>query len=129
MLFGKNKGEQFKKDELLEKIASLNQKCLRLEKKFLAKAENGDADINNRLALSCRKSADTLKECADLVSQMLPPRNKHAAKTFESRSRELLHNADETLRECESFDYPITNGILEAIVNDIKIMILDITSI
>lgn len=129
MLFGKSKEKKFDRDGLLERLAALKKKCHRLEKKFASKSELEDSVANDRLALSCRRSADTLEECAELVSQMLPPRGKQKAKDFESKFRELLRRAEETLIECESFDYPVSNGSLEAAVNDLKALVLDITAI
>ena len=129
MLFGRSKGEQFKRDDFLEKITALQEKCSHLEKKFRTKAENDNEDTNNQLAQSCSQAADALKECADLISQMLPPRGKHKAKAFESKFNELLRKADDLARESEIFDYPVANGTLEATVNDLRSLIFDIIEI
>ena len=129
MLFGKKSCNSFNKDDFLAEIQSAEQKCHKLEQKFSAKSTLADLDENTQLALCCKRCADTLNECAELVSQMLPPRDKHKAKVFETKSKDLLLKLMDTLQECENFDYPVKNGILEKIANDLKSLIFDITAI
>lgn len=129
ILFGKKKHSAFNKDEILEDIKSAEQKCLRIQKRFSAKSATENSEDNARLALSCRQCADKLEECAELVSHMLPPRDKHKAKNFEIKAQKLLTEIAESLQESENFDYPIKNGTVESNVNDLKSLLLEITNI
>ena len=122
MLFGKKADLPFDKEAILSELIKLRIKTRVLENKFSYKG-------NDVLALSCKKYLKDLKECSDLVAQMLPPRDKHKAKLFARKSKEYLRKTRDLLQECEEFEYPIKNGTVEQIINDLKTLILDITSV
>ena len=122
MLFGKKTDLPFDKEAIFLELLKLQVKTRVLENKFSYKG-------NDVLALSCQKYTKALKECSDLVAQMLPPRDKRKAKFFARKSKEYLRKTRDLLQECEEFEYPIKNGTVEQIINDLKTLILDITSV
>ena len=128
VLFGKSKRNASGKAALLEGITEAKQKCLRLQKRFLTKAQSGDDRENEQLAHFCGQYAEIIEECAALVSQMLPVRDRRKAKEFENTAKELLRRMSDALQECENFDYPIKNGTLKNIADDLKSLITNITA-
>ena len=130
MLFGKVTRASFNNDELLEKLYSAQKKCRDLDETYLIQAELHSDDGFKELALTCRHCADVLGQCCDIVVQMLPPRDKIKARRLESKSKALLKQLNESLSKCgEHFEYPIRNGTITALVNELKALFREVTEI
>ncbi len=129
MLFSPKNCDIINKERLAEDVYAVQYKLMDLEKWFLSKFAGGDAGEYNCLAPTCHQCAEILEECAELVSQMLPSRDKRKARVFEAKARELLVEEKKFLQESWTFEYPITNGTLIAIANDLRSLILEYTAI
>lgn len=127
-MFGKKSCNGLNRDRLLEEIQAAQQKCLRLKNKFLDRSSVEESEENNRLALSCLQCANIFADCAELVAQMLQPRDRFRARIFDMKTKKLLSDAEEAFRDCEIFDHPIDTKLVP-ITNELKSLIMEITAI
>lgn len=128
MLLFRKKNESFKKDFLLNMIQDTKDNCLKRENRFLLKAESGNTEEYLRMAHFCEEYADILEECAQIVSQMLPPRNKRREKEFEEAANELLDKAHNIL--CNSrYEQEISDGTLGNIIYKFKVLLIAIAAL
>lgn len=118
MLYCKKTDLPFDKDAIIDELHNLQRKSLHLEHKY---ADNA----NSTLAPSCRQYAKILEECADLVAKMLPPRGAYKTKIFADNTKESLRKTRDILQECESAEYPIKNGTVEKIINDLRSLLFE----